>query len=925
MKRFSAILVLILVALSFFVSCCDEVIIPSDPPASNVVIVGADIAEGEDTTIVASTSPANPEGAVSDVDTTVVIPAGATDTGSATLTVTSYSVENVGDFTIATEESNAVVGGIDLKLVVNGADVSEFSNNVTVTTYVAKGLTGVDVKYNGEGDSPTNVVYESETGKLTFETTHFSNFYVTSDSVAYIPETNTAYSSLQEAINAVSEGKTVKLINDITSEQGYLFDKNISVVLDLNDKILKVTNDTTVNHRAIKVTAGTLTIKNGTIDGQNVDSSGNPQDFNDKGNYTQGMYGTVRIEGSESTPAKVILSNVDLYNNHLWGLSVKTTTKYSSVEMYDSRVYSNIGGGIEVAYGNAKISDSVFNQQGVSNFSKYISVAIAASGLGSVEIEDTDMSVSGTHALYIYNSGGVITVKGGTFESTSELVWVDGAAYVSGNYSEDEYNSFKESHGGKTSIVNIEGGDFTGALKIGSSNSELSAINISGGTFDRMPAMGYIAEGYKVVENSDGNYEVKKVDTSWYDDSATSFELSNTEQLIGFEELVNSGNDFDGKTVTLTSNLDLGGIMWTPVGGGTRSGASYADGSKTFKGTFDGDGHTVSNFKLGSETDGEDEAIGFFGILDKGTVKNIKFEKVIIDSSSTSVGTAVGIMVNNSIVEEVTVDATCEISSNEAGGIVGRMLLSGTISRCENNASIYTKEGGAGGIVGKAYYSATEKDMVITSCTNNGEISSDAGYVGGIVGLSAAEIESCTNKGPVAGKSTSVGGIVGEATNCGSIKNCVNSGNVSNGSGSEVSFGLGGIVGWIRYQNNSSYGKNSYIEVSGNANSGMVEGDMVNGVGGIVGHVYNVAKVISNKNTSTNVKGNNFVSGIVGAHQVSTGNLYYSDDDVKNTVISENTTNKNISGNSCVADIVYVNNPIINDNITENTVVGSEI
>lgn len=242
MKRFSAILVLILIALSFFVSCCDEVIIPSDPPASNVVIVGADIAEGEDTTIVASTSPANPEGAVSDVDTTVVIPAGATDTGSATLTVTSYDVENVGDPTIEIEEGKTVVGGLDLKLVVGDTTVSNFEEAVTVTTYVAKGLSNVAVKYNGTGVEPALVSYDSTSGELKFTTTHFSNFYVTSDSVAYILETNTAYELVSEAIENADNNQTIVLMQDNAIAQwAGVSIKDKTIKIDLNAKTLSLT------------------------------------------------------------------------------------------------------------------------------------------------------------------------------------------------------------------------------------------------------------------------------------------------------------------------------------------------------------------------------------------------------------------------------------------------------------------------------------------------------------------------------------------------------------------------------------------------------------------------------------------------------------------------------------------------------------
>ena len=77
------------------------------------------------------------------------------------------------------------------------------------------------------------------------------------------------------------------------------------------------------------------------------------------------------------------------------------------------------------------------------------------------------------------------------------------------------------------------------------------------------------------------------VDTSWYSTDKTSFEINDAKQLAGLAAIVNgtaegiSKDDFAGKTVTLTADLDLGGVQaadgiwsgksWNRIGYGINS------------------------------------------------------------------------------------------------------------------------------------------------------------------------------------------------------------------------------------------------------------------------------------------------------------------------------------------------------------------
>ena len=83
---------------------------------------------------------------------------------------------------------------------------------------------------------------------------------------------------------------------------------------------------------------------------------------------------------------------------------------------------------------------------------------------------------------------------------------------------------------------------------------------------------------------SAGNYDI-----SWYDEAEDSFSISSPAQLAGVAYLVKNGRTFEGKTVTLTGNIDLDGLKWEPIG--------KANLQQIFKGVFDGGGYEIHNLR----------------------------------------------------------------------------------------------------------------------------------------------------------------------------------------------------------------------------------------------------------------------------------------------------------------------------------------
>ncbi|MBR4761546.1 MAG: hypothetical protein IK086_02785, partial [Clostridia bacterium] len=80
--------------------------------------------------------------------------------------------------------------------------------------------------------------------------------------------------------------------------------------------------------------------------------------------------------------------------------------------------------------------------------------------------------------------------------------------------------------------------------------------------------------------------------------------------LAYFAAQVNGGSDYSGKYIKLTDDIDLNNIAFTPIG----------NTSKYFRGTFDGDKHTVSGLNISSSSD---KGIALFGAVHNATVKNI--------------------------------------------------------------------------------------------------------------------------------------------------------------------------------------------------------------------------------------------------------------------------------------------------------------
>ena len=338
--------------------------------------------------------------------------------------------------------------------------------------------------------------------------------------------------------------------------------------------------------------------------------------------------------------------------------------------------------------------------------------------------------------------------------------------------------------------------------------------------------------------------------------------------ISSVEDLKKIGTDaypMDGSYV-LTEDIDLGGSAETPW-------TSIGYGGKSFTGTFDGAGHTISGLYLNfSSIDTyQDQGLGLFTMVGEGgTVENLTVEGVI---DGTNAGVGIGGIVgknNGGIISNCTsiVDITGSVDSN-VGGIVGSSD-SGTIVDCHNTGSINVTCSSAGSMTGIGGIVGLTSTDTVKSCENTGYVYVTAvkskGLIGGIVGRAngGSTVSNCRNSGDISANkegNSITGGIVGD--NYGAIFRCYNTGAVS----------ADGATGGVAGQNVCSQsGPKSTVENCYNIGDVSGSGD----VGGVVGHNNNsnyfISTVKNCYNTGAVISGNSSnVGGVVG--QIATGDV----------------------------------------------------
>ena len=238
-------------------------------------------------------------------------------------------------------------------------------------------------------------------------------------------------------------------------------------------------------------------------------------------------------------------------------------------------------------------------------------------------------------------------------------------------------------------------------------------------------------------------------DKGYTDDGQGNYTVTSAEGLKAVADIANNGNL--GINITLTENINLTDMEWTPIG---------TDYNNAYTGTFDGGGKTIT----GLTVTGSNKYAGLFGRIGSGgTVKNVVLEGVQITSDNSS-GYASGVAGNSwGTIENCSVSGSVS-GSFSVGGVVGYQF-GGSITGCSSSASVKGTQR-AGGVAG-----TTNSGATLTACYATGDVTvendgTSYAWAGGIVGTNGGNsILACYAAGNVSGKGSGtiyVGGVVGE-------------------------------------------------------------------------------------------------------------------------------------------------------------------
>lgn len=451
----------------------------------------------------------------------------------------------------------------------------------------------------------------------------------------------------------------------------------------------------------------------------------------------------------------------------------------SSLEIKDgSEIYANGAAGPNGAAICAKNSVVYFNgtvRHHFSNDSSHVPgiyLSNTTFDMYGGEIRDNYCSKSnlGSGVFIIGDTGSSVTFYGGSVNNNSSVkenitscdvgytifvqkpvVHISGDAYIESIYSPKTYIKILSDLTGfsdaKKCAVYAGTSEGTEILEAGDPSVDLSGcmdfFALYGTDLKSPKGLGLVLDSTKTKAVVGKVYKISSYATySDVSDEAAAgqktFSISTESELNKIAEWTSGyGNNFNDitlvleKDIALSCNKDDITTHFTPIGI-----------NSLFKGTFDGNGHKISNLYV----DRADKA-GLFASVYGASIKNLTLEGTVVGSSSN--GT----------------DPT------GVGGIIGYSTSQILIENCVSNVNVSSSCENTGGICGYV----NDVDSVIRNCVNIGNIESDSDKTGGISG-NPGIVYNCANFGAVSGKSN-VAGIAGYTEK--DVSLCYNAGKIS--------------------------------------------------------------------------------------------------------------------------------------------------
>ena len=515
---------------------------------------------------------------------------------------------------------------------------------------------------------------------------------------------------LQAAIN---NGNTnIVLMDDIVVDESIVIpaaaatyslrNATPAVMIDLNGKTISMSEDKLTTTYAF-ANLGNLVLLD-SVGGGSVNS--------------RGIYNGYNVETAEIVPTATITVLNGVYN-------ALGTDGGAAIFNYGSAI---IEGGTFTSVGGYSLN----NREDASMIIDDATVTGGIYNMSALVIEGGNISTNrGGYTHAIYSNGGSIEINGGNFSGNgNEVINANSDVAIINGGTFEKVGKTSYLLAGSNMVINA--GTFNAYSENGvdpAAHPVRPDVTVNGGTFNYKH--NNVANGYSAVE-SNGSYvvlpgaNVEEIADGFYFDGKSTYYITTAEGLFAFAASVNKYSNYEypykDQTVVLWNDIDLENAEWTPIG-------DYRFSANRFCGTFDGQGHTISNFKITKKTDKNDSnksSYGFFGNVE-GTVKNLTVANATV-SSYAYCGALIG-RLNSGLVENCHVVNSTVATSYWQGGIMIGQVNGGSVKDCTVTNSSISGKSALGGISGPV--TAENGDILFENCSVKDSAINQVGSFGG--------------------------------------------------------------------------------------------------------------------------------------------------------------------------------------------------
>ena len=457
----------------------------------------------------------------------------------------------------------------------------------------------------------------------------------------------------------------------------------------------------------------------------------------------------------------------------------------SGVNAYTGSTYVNDGGILQVGdglFGTIQNSSGIhlstsnamlrFNQ----NFNTNLSAAI--SGSGNIEKLGTGtLTLSGNNTAtgYFYHREGGVSLSGawaGDYSINPEAaLTVTGNVKIGGNlsmYGGTLNFNLSGSAPSKLSVTGAQTWSTIGPLLNITANNIVTnyvlieAASVTSSVGYGVDLFGGVAGMNHALSTNATQLLLTINPFSGSGTSSDPYMITSAGQLAQLATFVNEGNTFyNNKYYKLGNDINLSdygagfnnGAGWVPIG-------ICSNINNCFKGVFDGNNHKISGLYINRQGNDDLWAVGLFGAVRGGTVKNLGVEDININVN-TRVGGIAGAVDSYGMVENCYTTGSITSGDANIGGIAG-IVFEATLSNCYSTCDVSGNEE-TGGVVGNV------EEGFILNCYATGHVSGNS-YIGGVAGyVTDSEVSNCAALNPSVTGTNYAGRVVG--TEWGTLSN----------------------------------------------------------------------------------------------------------------------------------------------------------